>query len=270
MPTLGAVSFLNATPLVDGLGPEAGIRIRRAVPSRLLGLLERGEVDLALCPTVDFQRSRVPLEIVPCGGISSRATTLTVRLFSRLPIDRVERIAVDGDSHTSVALLAVLLDALWGRRPALTPMPGAADDDPCEALLLIGDKVVTCEPPAARFPHQLDLGEAWRELTGLPFAFAVWMAPAGADLGSLPALLETTLRRNLERVDDLVAGHASGLGWPPRLARRYLGELLHHRIGATELAAMEEFWRRCHRLGSIAELRPLRLYDPGRRSSRAG
>ncbi len=270
MPTLGAVSFLNATPLVDGLEPDAGVRVCRAVPSRLLGLLERGEADLALCPTVDFQRSRVPLEIVPCGGISSRSTTLTVRLFSRVPVDRVDRIAVDGDSHTSVALLAVLLDAMWGRRPALAPMPGAAGDDPSEALLLIGDKVVTCGPPAGRFPHQLDLGEAWRELTGLPFVFAVWMAPAGADLGTLPELLETTLRRNLGRLDELVARHAAGLGWPPALARRYLAELLHHRIGETELAAMEEFWRRCHRLGLTSELRPLRLHSPGRSSSRAG
>jgi len=270
MPTLGAVSFLNATPLVDGLESEAGIRVRRAVPSRLLALLESGEADLALCPTVDFQRSRVPLEIVPCGGISSRSATLTVRLFSRVPIDRVDRIAVDGDSHTSVALLAVLLDALWGRRPTLAPMPGPADDDPGEALLLIGDKVVTCEPPAARFPHQLDLGEAWRRLTGLPFVFAVWMAPAGADLGPLPELLEATLQHNLGQVDELVARHAVPLGWPPALALRYLGELLHHRIGDVELAAIEEFWRRCHGLGLLSGLRPLQLHTPGLRSSRAG
>ena len=41
------------------------------------------------------------------------------------------------------------------------------------AMLLIGDKVVTREPRGMGF--QLDLGAAWKELTGLPFVFAVWM-----------------------------------------------------------------------------------------------
>ena len=214
MPVVAAVSFLNSVPLVDGLDAAAGVEVRRAVPSRLSALLERGEADVALCPTIDFQRSRIPLEIVPCGGIASRSTTHTVRLFSRRPISTVERIAVDGDSHTSVALLAVLLDARWGRRPALVPMPGPAAADPSDALLLIGDKVVTCEPPSDRFPYQLDLGEAWRELTGMPFVFATWMARAGADLGSLPELLTATRRRNHDRRRELAARHAAALGEP--------------------------------------------------------
>ena len=43
------------------------------------------------------------------------------------------------------------------------------------ARLLIGDKVVTDAPPTDRYPHQMDLGEAWKDLTGLPFVYAMWM-----------------------------------------------------------------------------------------------
>jgi chorismate dehydratase len=270
MPVVAAVSFLNAVPLVDGLDAAPEVVLRRAVPSRLTAMLERGEADVALCPTIDFQRSRVPLEIVPCGGIASRSTTHTVRLFSRRPIPTVERIAVDSDSHTSVALLAVVLDARWGRRPALVPIPGPAAADASDAVLLIGDKVVTCEPPSDHYRYQLDLGEAWQALTGMPFVFAAWMARAGADLEHLPGLLDATRRRNCDRLRELAAAHAAALGWPPRLAHRYLSELLHYEIGERELASMEEFWRRCRRLGLIDDLRPLRLYPGDRRSTRAG
>ena len=48
------------------------------------------------------------------------------------------------------------------------PSPTGGEGKP-QAMLLIGDKVVTASPPATDYPHQLDLGEAWKTLTGLPF-----------------------------------------------------------------------------------------------------
>ena len=60
MATVATVSFLNATPLVDGLDGVAGVEVLRAVPSRLLALLSRGDADLALCPSIDYQRSPAP------------------------------------------------------------------------------------------------------------------------------------------------------------------------------------------------------------------
>ena len=44
--------------------------------------------------------------------------------------------------------------------------------------LLIGDAAFT-EDGA---PFIWDLGEGWRDLTGLPFVFACWVARAGSDL----------------------------------------------------------------------------------------
>lgn len=270
MATVAVVSFLNATPLVDGLDDVAGVDVIRAVPSRLLAALTSGRADIALCPTVDFQRSPEPLAIVPAGGISSAAATMTVRVFSQQPIVALERIAVDSDSHTSVALLQIVLEARFGRRPEMVPLPGAATDWAAEAMLLIGDKVVTCNPPATRYPYQLDLGQAWSELTGLPFVFAVWMCRAGADLGRLPAVLAELRTVNAGRLEAIVAAHATRLGWRTGPARRYLGQLLHHTIGDRELVAMEMFWGECHRLGLIATPRPLRLYDAAAASRTAG
>ena len=45
--------------------------------------------------------------------------------------------------------------------------------DGAEAVLLIGDKVVT--DPAIGYDYQIDLGAMWYEMTGLPFVFAAWV-----------------------------------------------------------------------------------------------
>ncbi len=262
VPAIGAVRYLNSTPLIDGLEGDDGVNLQRDVPSGLLGTLLAGEVDLALCPVIDFQTSPEPLALVPVGAIGSDGETLTVRAFSRLPFDQVERVAVDGDSHTSVALLQVVFDALYGRRlllePLANPSNGAAANG-SDCLLLIGDKVVTAAPSSRDYPHQLDLGEAWKRATGMPFVFATWMARRGADIGDLPERLRARRDVNLGRIDDIVARRAPELGWPAQLARTYLTHHLRFRITRHELAAVEEFWSRCRALGLIETVRPLTL-----------
>ncbi|MEM9083757.1 MAG: MqnA/MqnD/SBP family protein, partial [Planctomycetota bacterium] len=174
---LGAVSYLNTLPMIEGLGKLAEVTLTLTPPSELASMLERDEVDLALASSIDYQRSSIPLAILPVGMIGSSGPTLTVRLFSRVPIEDLKTVACDVDSHTSVTLLRIVLQQQHGLSPELLPFDAdalehrhnAADDDWPESLLLIGDKVVTASPPAIVYPHQLDLGEAWKDLTGLPF-----------------------------------------------------------------------------------------------------
>jgi len=245
--------------LIEGLDDPGVAVVSRDVPSRLLDGLVSGETDIALCPVIDYYRTDVPLDIVPVGGISSCGHTLTVRLCSRIPVNKISVIHVDSDSHTSVALLRVLMDRMYGLRPRLAEYDAAAGGDPSEAVLLIGDKVITKAPNDRTYPHQLDLGEAWSFLTGLPFVFAVWMARRDADLGELPRILEDQLRRNLHRLDNIADQHAPSHNWPGDLAREYLGQIMSYGVGPAELEAIERFAAEARRLGIIRRLRPLRL-----------
>src|SRR5262249_23614061 len=119
-----------------------------------------------------------------------------------------------------------------------------------ETLLLIGDKVVADPPPAERYPHQLDLGEAWHTLTGLPFVYAMWMCrtedladPArGREIAAAAGRLGRPLRHNLRRLDWLIEKRAPLHRWPVDLARRYLGELLRYRVGERERRAVGAFF----------------------------
>lgn len=272
---VGCVSYLNAKPLIDGLDAEPDLAVRFDVPSALRADLASGEAEIALCPVFDYFESvggvsagggvgngdgvsqdglagglKPPppgLVLVPVGGIGCEGATLTVRLYSRVPIEQIDTVYADTDSHTSVQLLRVLLAELFGVNPTLIDYharEGVAEGklaDRPEAMLLIGDKVVTASPPAVAYPYQLDLGEAWLELTGLPFVFAVWMARPATELGDLPHRLAQRLEANLPQRVLIAERYAAAHGWPIDLAEHYLIDVLRYTIGPRELEAIGRF-----------------------------
>jgi chorismate dehydratase len=267
---LGVVSFVNTLPLIDGLDRLADVELRHSVPSLLLDQLVSGEVDVALCSSIDYQRSPTELVVLPVGMLGCDGATLTVRLYSTLPIESIAQVFCDTDSHTSVALLRILLKELHGLEPVMIDYDArehVAANKPLdwpEAMLLIGDKVVTDSPPAVRYPHQLDLGAAWKDLTGLPFVFALWMARADADPAILRAawmILDHQRRHNHERIDGMIHRQAVRRGWPADLAADYLKAHIAYEMTDACLAGVELFFAKARQHGLIAELRPVTFVD---------
>ena len=193
MPSLvrvGAVRYLNAKPLYYKLSDYApNVELSMEVPSRLAEQLADGELDVALIPSVEYLRGMsLGYEILPGFSIASRGPVRSVKLFSRVPFPRIERLALDEGSRTSQALSLVWLDACHGVRPAqveLLPLGVPVLESTADAVLVIGDRAmkVRHEP----FHEEVDLGEAWQAMTGLPFVFALWVVRKGVNLGDLPA-----------------------------------------------------------------------------------
>ena len=256
-PAVACVSYLNAKPLIDNFAAALpGVRLALDVPARQLDTLVNGTADLALCPVIDYYRSPVPLAVAPVGAIGCDGPTLTVRLFSPVPPAEISRVRLDADSHTSVCLLRVVLQDCYRSNPPVRvglPPPGAAPP-PGEARLLIGDKVVTDPPDPAAFPYEVDLGDAWKRLTGRPFVFALWLARRDADparVRPLAAALERLRLTNAGRIPDIVASHAAAHRWPPSLATDYLGRILTYEAGPAQLSAVGAFAARAAGLGLI-------------------
>jgi chorismate dehydratase len=263
---LGVVRYLNTRPLIAGLEGLADLRLRPEVPADLVGALERGEVDAALCSSIDYQRSEKDLLILPVGLLGCEGPTLTVQVFSRVPLDRVRRLHADMDSHTSRVLAQLVLAERCGRAPEMVDLAGEADAVE-EAVLLIGDKVVLQPPSETDFPHRLDLGDAWHRMTGLPFTFACWMAPRPADqaqasrLATLAAVLDHQRRRNLSRRASLGAVEGPRRGWPAELAVRYLCDRLRFEWTDRHRQGLELFWQRAAAAGCLASCRPLHTLE---------
>jgi len=250
---------------------QSNVVVKLAVPSGLRHMLETNEVDIALCPVIDYHRCCVPLDIVPVGGIGCLGQSLTVRLYSHVPFGLMTRIHIDSDSHTSVALLQIILSQRYGTSPQLIPYNAPRQEETQrrleslspESMLLIGDKVITDHEAQQQYAHQLDLGQAWFELTGLPFVFAVWMARRDGTLGELPNILRNARTTNASRIEQIVNHHGSNHGWPLDLAKQYLGHIMQYEIEKPQLQAIERFGAMAFDLGLIDPIRSLRTRIAG-------
>ncbi|MCC6660434.1 MAG: hypothetical protein IT437_06065 [Phycisphaerales bacterium] len=261
---LACVSYLNTTPLIEGLAKATGLALLPTVPSRIAAMVRSGAADLGLCSIVDAVGDP-PLALIPAGMIGCDGPTLTVRLFSAVPPAEMTELHADSDSHTSVVLCRLLLHHLHGVAPRIIHFDARAHTGPLPAsVLLIGDKVVTAAP--ADHPHQLDLGQAWRDLTGLPFVYAMWMCrqdrAEDPSIHAAAGLLDRQRRRNTARLDWLVAKHAGPHGWPVELASEYLGRLLRYRVGPREREAVGRFFAMASELNLLPAAAP-QWVDPG-------
>ncbi|MCH2160986.1 MAG: menaquinone biosynthesis protein [Phycisphaerales bacterium] len=264
---IGAVSFLNTLPLIDGLEAHRDVELVLDVPSRLAARLVAGETDLSLCSVIDHQQVDAELSLVPIGVLGCDGPTDTVGLFSDRPIGELKQIACDTDSHTSVVLLKIIMQQMYGIEPELVSLEAGDGNAFPGALLLIGDKVINHSPPVQTHPHRLDLGSAWKELTGMPFVFGAWFRLDDGDqerferARQLAILLDHRRRHNRGRVEAIIAREAEERGWPADHARHYLRELLRFSPTPDHIAAISEFHKRAAEVGAIPSLRPLHVTE---------
>jgi chorismate dehydratase len=255
---LACVSFLNSKPLIDPLVGRSDVDIHFAVPSKLMDLVEAGTVSTALMSVVDFQLCPHDLLLVPAGMIGCDGPTLTVRIFSRVPPEKIHSLHGDTDSHTSVMLAQVILRERYNLSPVMHPWRNTEHP---ETLLLIGDKVVNAAPSTGEYPYQLDLGEEWKKLTGLPFVFAMWMMRKdNVDL-ELARMLADARRRGADITDELVVRHADEHGWPRDLARRYFTEYLRYEVTPRAREGLARFFDLAERLSVLPIRRPVEYLE---------
>ncbi len=176
---VGAVNYLNTKPLVYDLArfaPQAELVFD--YPSRLADNLAAGRLDVALIPSIEFFHDP-SYTIVSDACIGCRGPVLSVKLFSRGPIENIRTLALDEGSRTSVALTRILLQERYGVAPKLEGLPvgSTLSDTTADAVLLIGDRAM--HSPAGQFEVVWDLGDEWCRWAELPFVFAMWVARAG-------------------------------------------------------------------------------------------
>jgi chorismate dehydratase len=92
------------------------------LPSRLADRLAKGDLDIALIPSIEFFQNP-SYTIVSDACIACRGPVLSVKLFSRVPFEKIITLALDEGSRTSVALVRTLLRERYGLSPQLELRP---------------------------------------------------------------------------------------------------------------------------------------------------
>ncbi len=233
--TLGCVPYVNARPLAEALDHSGEVEMRYAPPSELAKWLERGEVDAALVSSIHCLQSGSPAADGVCIG--SDGPVQSVRLFSRIPWDDVQTVALDKSSLTSCALSRVVL-GLRGLAPTYEILPPDLESMLAEhdAALIIGDAGYEA---SAHGLHVLDLGEEWLRLTGLPFVWAVWeMRSADADLAGLLASAWVWSQANW---DQVISGAVERSGWTVQACEDYLQTAVKFSLDSREKQGLARF-----------------------------
>lgn len=238
---IGAVNYLNTKPLIFGLqrqGPRIDLALE--VPSRLADGLAEGRYDVALIPSVEFLRDPNYVSVSD-AAIACRGPVLSVKLLGRVPPQHVRSLALDEGSRTSVALCRILLALRYGLHPRLEPLPLGASprESTADAVLLIGDRAM--HAPGGPWEFVWDLGDEWRQATGLPFVFAMWTARADLDVSWIEPLLAAARDEGVAHLPEIarVEGPRLGLTVPQCLS--YLQDNLHFYLRSRELQGLDRF-----------------------------
>jgi len=174
---ISAVSYLNTIPFIDGLRSSSLIDVidlQLDYPSVCAKKLIKKEVDLALVPVVVIPKLE-NAHIISDYCIGANGAVDTVCLYSDVPINHIRSITLDYQSETSVALLKILLKEYWMLDPELKEAKIDFEQgiNGRDAALVIGDRAFSLNK---KHQYIYDLSFIWRDLTGLPFVFAVWVA----------------------------------------------------------------------------------------------
>lgn len=174
---IGAVSYLNTKPLVYGL--EKGmmqdtVALRYDYPGNIASMLLDGSIDVGLVPVAVIPAMKEH-HLVADYCIAADGPVASVCLFSEVPLEEISTVLLDYQSRTSVMLVQYLFKEYW----KLTPVFKNAGTDfiseisGTTAAVVIGDRAFTQRRHSA---YVYDLGEAWKNHTGLPFVFAAWVS----------------------------------------------------------------------------------------------
>jgi predicted solute-binding protein len=229
---IGSVPYLNAKPLIYGIEPMVSFR----PPAQLAPLLTSHALDAALLPIVDSLALR-DWPHVQGAIISCRGPVYSVFVAHRGPLEKASIIHVDTASHTSVVLMKVILRERFGLQPKLIPLTSYDFQDPPDNMLLIGN-------PAIRFRTErsdyeiFDLGEAWWEMTKLPFVFAVWVLHKSLAQSRLYHLLLKAKIDGTLRIEEIVKRETD---FTESFRREYLTRYIKFDLGDEEMKGITAF-----------------------------
>lgn len=234
---VGAVSYLNTKPLLYGIQRSGVMKDMELIidyPSRIADMLLRDEIDMGLVPVAVIPRMK-DWHINGDICIGSDGPVASVCLFSETPVEKIEKVLLDYQSRTSVALARVLLREYWKISPELV----AGDQDFREHIkgttagVVIGDRALE-QRLHSSFVY--DLGEAWKDLTGLPFVFAAWVSNKPLDPAFI-AKFNKANRAGLEQIDAVVKENP----YPIFDLRDYFTRYLDYELDPAKRQGLDKF-----------------------------
>ncbi len=198
------MNYTNTLPFRYGLqktGMADKIDMHYDIPSVCAEKLENRIVDIGL----------VPVAVIPELGehfivsrycLGSNDKVDTVKLYSQVPLEKIEEVYLDYQSRTSVTLVKILAKFHWKIEPAFTDSKEGFEEliNETTAAVVIGDR---CFDMNGKFAYEYDLSEEWKKFTGMPFVFAAWVSNKKID-EDFTAAFDIALEEGVKNIEEAV------------------------------------------------------------------
>ena len=148
---------------------------------------------------------------------------------------------MDYQSRTSVALLKILLKEYWQLNPELKKADVGFEENikGKHAALVIGDRAFALNDKHA---YIYDLSAIWKEMTGLPFVFAAWVANKKLPQDFIIAF-NKALEKGLSDIDTALV--LEGANYPNCTnPEDYLNNKISYNLDAEKQKGMELFLKK--------------------------
>ncbi len=206
---LALVSYINTIPFIEAIrsSKELSDKVDLVIdyPARCAEMITSGEVDGGLLP-VGAITPDLESKVLTDYCIGADGYVQTVELFSHKKLEEVDTICLDYQSRTSVRLCKLLAEKVWKKDFIYKDTKPGFESDirDNEAVLIIGDRVFKHQN---EYAYRTDLAETWKDWTGLPFIFALWVG--NEHVKSVENELNTVFQKSLKNIarfykDDLM------------------------------------------------------------------
>jgi chorismate dehydratase len=263
---VGRIPYINCYPVygaIDRGVVELDGEIVSGVPTELNRRMAAGELDVSVVSAVEYARDSSRYLLLPDLAISCDGPVQSVMLFSSRPVSELtgRNVLVSKSSMTSVALLELLFDEVWHAKPRFVPGDAEIGDvsvisPDVDARLVIGDAALLLRSGGGEGErYSYDLGEVWKQWTGLPFVFAVWVAQRSTPVTTALAAHASLLRSRdwgLANLGVLAEQAEKSTGIARGVCREYLSGL-DYGLSYAHFAGLTEFFRRLVERGRIPD-----------------
>ena len=180
----GVLSYINCLPATLALElKEVGtddLNVWKGTPAELNHAIRTGELDVSVVSTAEYLENLDLYHRLEEFSLWCDGPVRSVCLFSHLSRQELAaeavRLSVTPESATSVALVRILVgQASTTPFTTLRHAQEQLEQRQSHGVLLIGDSAL--DPPSWSESLQVhDLGAWWKDVTGLPMTYAVWVA----------------------------------------------------------------------------------------------
>jgi chorismate dehydratase len=255
---VSAISFLNTAPLMwdfDFGELRRDYRVDYTLPNVCAELLKTGMADIGIIPVAAY--TTIPdLVVIPDIAIAARGAVRSILLIGKVPAEKMQRVAVDTSSRTSVALLRVLCEKLYGVKPEFVPKDPKLKQmlTDCDSALVIGDPALLAKTAGY---NVRDLATDWKAHTGKNFVFAFWAvrkaALEGQDTAKAVHDFQTSRNHGLEpaNLDRIAKEWSVRLGLPEADILTYLRDNIYYKLDADCLSGLKLFYQYAAECGAL-------------------